>query len=278
MNNNERAIDKNASRLKRLVESNNFNIFIALLIFAGAAIVGLSTFPHITSRWGTIISLLDGIIIALFTVEVLLRIFSETPHPLTYFKDPWNLFDMTIVILCLLPFDSDAVVAVRLVRLLRVMRIFRALPKLRLLIRGIAHSMSSVGYVAILLFIHFYLFAVVGVSLFAQHDTEHFGHLGRAFLTLFQVLTLENWPDVLAPVKLAHPVGGVLYFVGFIVTGTMVVMNLFVGVIVGGMSEAIEETKADEAKAKEEKELVAIRQSLTKLQASIDRLEERGNR
>jgi voltage-gated sodium channel len=157
-----------------------------------------------------------------------------------------------------------------------MLRIFRALPKLRLLVRGIAHSMSSVGYVATLLLMHFFLFAVVGVSVFSTNDAEHFGNLGSAFLTLFQVLTLENWPDVMAPVKAAHPVVGVAYFVGFIVTGTMVVMNLFVGVIVGGMSEAIQEEKSSTPGRSADADAAAeVRASLGRIAQDVRRLENR---
>jgi voltage-gated sodium channel len=195
---------------------------------------------------------------------------------LRYFRDPWNLFDVSIVTLCLLPLDSEAVIAIRIVRLLRIMRIFRALPKLRLLIRGMAHSISSVGYVAVLLLVHFYLFAVIGVSLFGSDDPRHFGNLGSAILTLFQVLTLENWPDVMAPVKAAHPLVGVFFFIGFIVTGTMVVMNLFVGVIVGGMSEAIQEDrKEDSIERKIADDVRDVREAFARMENKINAIEHR---
>ncbi|HMA64317.1 MAG: ion transporter [Fibrobacterota bacterium] len=260
--------------LKGLVESKGFNFFIMGLILISAVNVGLSTYPGIMANIGDTIGILDWIIIGFFCVEALLRISAEWPKPFRYFSDPWNIFDFTIVVLCLLPLDSTAVVAIRIVRLLRVMRLFRALPKLRILIRGIVHSMSSVGYVAILLAMHFFIFAVIGVSIFGQADAEHFGDLGKAFLTQFQVLTLENWPDVMAPVKEAFGNVGIAYFILFIVTGTMVVMNLFVGVIVGGMSEAIEETKAEKEIDVNEK-LARVTSAFEKVNAEVNRLEAR---
>lgn len=164
----------------------------------------------------------------------------------------------------------------RLFRLLRVLRIFRALPRLRLIVRGIVKSMSSVGYVAALLAVHFNIFAVIGVSTFSTSDTEHFGSLGAAFLTLFQVITLENWPDVMAPVKAAHPVLGVVFFVIFIITGTMVVMNLFVGVIVGGMSEAIQEVNKEDQGRESEGALVrTMSESIEVIEKEIAVLKDR---
>jgi voltage-gated sodium channel len=258
------------SRLRLLLDSRSFNLGIIVLIVLGAITVGLSTYSEIPARWSSVIKVVDGFIIAIFSVEIMMRIFAEGKKPWRFFLDGWNVFDFFIVGACLLPLENDAVVVLRLFRLLRVLRIFRALPRLRLIIRGIVKSLSSVGYVAALLAVLFYIFAVIGVSMFSSDDPDHFAHLGEAFLTLFQVITLENWPDVMAPVKAAHPVGGVLFFVVFIITGTMVVMNLFVGVIVGGMSEAIQETKDEAASGRGggkdiEKSILIVEQELTNI-------------
>jgi voltage-gated sodium channel len=259
--------------IRRMLDSMKFNIGIMILIVLGAITVGLSTYPDLMERWAGVIGLIDGLIIAVFCVEIIMRIIAEGKKPWRYFLDGWNVFDFVIVALCLLPLENDAVVVLRLFRLLRVLRIFRALPKLRLIVRGIVKSLSSVGYVAALLAVHFYVFSVIGVSAFSSDDPEHFKHLGEAFLTLFQVITLENWPDVMAPVKAAHPVGGVLFFVIFIVTGTMVVMNLFVGVIVGGMSEAIQESKEEVALATESG--AEMRESIAILEKELAKLKSR---
>lgn len=258
--------------IKNTVESRGFNLGVVVLILLGAVTVGLCTYPVVMARWGAILNNIDLIIIGCFTIETLLRIFAELPRAWRYFSDPWNIFDFVIVVLCLLPLESDAIVAIRIIRLLRVLRIFRAFPKLRLLIRGILHSLTSVGYVAALLILHFYIFAIIGVTAFSTNDIEHFGNLGKAFLTLFQVLTLENWPDVMAPVKEAHPNIGVLYFITFIVSGTMVVMNLFVGVIVGGMSQAIQEEKDEVPKGNNGEDLADIRTSIKNIEEQLSRI------
>jgi voltage-gated sodium channel len=264
------------SMLKGLVESRPFNLGVVALIFFGAIIVGLSTYPDLMKAWGKYITIADWVIVGCFSIEILLRISAEMPRPWRYFADPWNWFDFVIVVICILPLESDAVVAIRIIRLLRLMRIFRALPRLRLLMRGIAHSMSSVGYVAVLLFAHFFIFAILGVSVFSTDDIEHFGTLDTAFLTLFQVLTLENWPGVMAPVKAIHPVAGVIYFISFIITGTMVVMNLFVGVIVGGMSEAIQEKKSEDSlMIRRDVGMVEINKSTVRIEEQLRVLERR---
>ena len=94
-----------------------------------------------------------------------------------------------------------------------------------------------------------YIYAVLGVSLFGSVDPVHFGSLWKGLFTLFQILTLENWNTIMLPANAAYPLGGPLYFVSFIIIGTMIIMNLFLGIIIGNMSKAIEQaTSTDDMK------------------------------
>jgi voltage-gated sodium channel len=101
--------------------------------------------------------------------------------------------------------------------------------------------------VGLLLLLHFYIYAVLGVSFFRAAAPEAFGTLPRAMLTLFQIVTLEGWADILADVLEARPLpplGTVAYFVSFILLGTMIILNLLIGVIMNGMQEAQAEAEA----------------------------------
>ncbi|MBI5725502.1 MAG: ion transporter [Planctomycetes bacterium] len=242
-----------ANKLKLLAESKRFNLFIVGLIVLTSVLIGLDTYPSIAESWGWLINLIDNIILGCFVVEIMIRMGAEGRRPLRYFADPWNVFDFVIVGICLLPIHEQSVAVLRLVRVLRVLRLLKAMPQLRMIIQGMIRSLSSIGYIAILLFIHFYVFAVMGVSFFGRADEVHFGSLQSAMLTLFQVITLENWPDVMQPAREHFPVGGPAFFVVFIVLGTMVIMNLFVGVIVGGMTEAHQEIKKEYESARKAK-------------------------
>jgi voltage-gated sodium channel len=145
-------------------------------------------------------------------------------------------------------------------RLLRALRLVTVLPKLQILVNALLRSIPSLGYVGILLLLHFYIYAVMGTFLFAQNDPIRFGRLQYSMTTLFQVLTLEGWNDVFntqllgsdvmyddamknlpeasGRVNTPHPVAARAYFISFIMLGTMIMLNLFTGVIINAMQEA----------------------------------------
>jgi voltage-gated sodium channel len=83
----------------------------------------------------------------------------------------------------------------------------------------------------------FYVYAIIGVHLFGGHDKDHFGSLSRAFLTLFQTITLDDWKFLFASAASSAPVAAALYFVSFILLGTMIMLNLFIGIIMNSMEE-----------------------------------------
>ena len=160
---------------------------------------------------------------AIFIIEIVVKMVAEGNRPHDFFKDAWNVFDFLIVVVGLLPFGGSAVTALRLVRLLRVLKLVRALPKLRILVMGLLRSLSSIAYIGLLLGLLFYLYvhvptvrtcthalllwrlthrcdaryAVLGVSVFGTNDPMLMGTLHIAFLTLFRCATLEDWTDVM---------------------------------------------------------------------------------
>jgi voltage-gated sodium channel len=148
----------------------------------------------------------------------------------------------------------------RMARLLRALRLFTILPRLQILISALLKSIPSLGYVGILLLLHFYIFAVMGTFLFRENDPVRFGNLQHSMTTLFQVVTLEGWNDVFhtqlygsdvmyddgwktlpeasGRVSQPHPYAAPAFFISFIMLGTMIMLNLFTGVIIGSMEEA----------------------------------------
>lgn len=250
--------------LRRLTESKAFNAVVLTAILAASVVVGLETYPGVEARLGPLLRVLDTAIVGVFVVEILIRLGAEGRRPWRYLADPWNAFDFAIVVVTVLPIGGTSAAVLRLVRLLRVLRLFRALPRLRMILSATLKTFSSMGYVGLLLFVHLYIFSVIGLSLFGRNDPVHFGSLERAFLTLFQVLTLEGWIDVMKIQMLgadrygyegqehliveaaAFPVVGPLYFVVFIMAGTMIILNLLIGVITSGMAEAQHEAAAEE--------------------------------
>jgi voltage-gated sodium channel len=200
--------------LKIIVDSKVFNYLAIGVIVFSALLVGMSLDPVFYSQWSLEINILELIILAFFSIEILMRIFAEE-IPINYFKDPWNIFDFVIVAICFIPLKDKAIYVLRLIRVLRTFRLFKAFPNLRPVISGLLNSISSVMFVALLLMMVLYIYGVIGVSLFASIDPLHFGTIWRGLFTLFQVLTLENWNTIMLPANSVYPIGGpvVFYFI-----------------------------------------------------------------
>lgn len=247
--------------LQKATQSTPFKaITIAAIILAGV-IVGLETSPQMMARFGDLLYFLDRMVLVIFVLEAIAKIGAFSPKLWRYFQDPWNLFDFTVIALCLLPIGGSYVSVLRLVRTLRLLRLLTVLPKLQLIVGALLRSIPSIGYVGLLLGLHFYIYSVLGVFLFGANDPIHFSSLGKSMLTLFQVLTLEGWADImrtqiygcsdfgydafpsLCSASSPSPVAASVFFVTFIIVGTMIILNLFIGVIMNGMQELQKENE-----------------------------------
>lgn len=231
------------SFFKRLSDSPAFNNLSLFAILLTAVTVGIETNPSISQQHKPVLRALEVGLLGFFIAEALVRFLGTWPDVRNYFKDGWNVFDLAVIIVCLLPIDGHFAAVIRLARILRILRVVRIFPRLRVIVNALMKGVSSMGYIALLLSVLFYIYAVLGVFLFGPKDAEHFSSIPAAFLTLFQIVTLEGWVDIMDKQIEAggSPFGTPIYFISFIVLGTMIVMNLFIGAIVGSMSEAQEE-------------------------------------
>ena len=135
------------------------------------------------------------------------------------------------------------------------------------------------GYVGLLLGLMFYIYAITGVHLFGGHDKEHFGSLSKAFLTLFQTITLDDWKFLFASAKGSSPAIAAVYFVSFILLGTMIMLNLFIGIIMNSMAEMHaeldEQVRAKQSVAEKDSvlsDLTALDQQLSALKSQLREL------
>ncbi len=242
--------------LQRIAESAWFTNFITAIILLAGVLVGVETYPHLASAYGSQLAALNSLVLWIFVVEIVVKMGAEGTRPWRYFYDPWNVFDFAIVAVCFMPFDAGGVAVLRLARLLRVLKLVRALPKLQILVSALLKSIPSMGYISLLLGMLFYLYAVAATMFFGENDPVHFGNLQISALSLFRAVTLEDWTDLMyiqmfgcanygydgmmdvCTASSAQPLFGSLFFVSFVLVGTMVILNLFVGVIMTGMDEA----------------------------------------
>jgi len=261
---------------RRIVHAPWFQRSIILTILAAGVMAGVGTDPAMVAAHGTLLDSLDAIVLGIFIIEVILKLVAHSPRPWHYFRDGWNVFDFIVVVLCLLPVDSQFAVVLRLGRTLRLLRLVSTLPKLQLLVGALIKSFSSMGYVGLLLGLMFYIYGITGVHLFGGHDKEHFGSLSKAFLTLFQTITLDDWKFLFASAAGSAPAVAAAYFVSFILLGTMIMLNLFIGVIMNSMSEMHaeldEQIRAKQSVAEKhsvQSDLAAIDQQLAALKSQL---------
>lgn len=229
--------------LTKLTTSKIFNRASIGLILFSAILLGLETNQQLYETYKSFFILLDRIVLSLFTIEISFRLGSHLTSPARFFKDGWNLFDLLIVVLCYLPVGGPFASIARLVRVLRALRLITHFPQLRLIVETMIRSLSSLGYIALLLALVFYVYAIAGIFSFGSVAPDYFGGLSKTFMTLFQIVTLEGWVDIMKIVSGSHPIFAPLYFVSFIIVGTMIVLNLFIGVIVNSLSEAQQQTQ-----------------------------------
>jgi voltage-gated sodium channel len=261
---------------KKITDSRSFRATIIATILGAGVLAGIETDAAMVAAHGTLLGALDAIVLGIFIIEVILKLTARSPRPWDYFKDGWNVFDFTIVVLCLLPMDSQFAVVLRLGRTLRLLRLVSTLPKLQLLVGALFKSFSSMGYVGLLLGLMFYIYAITGVHLFGGHDKEHFGSLSKAFLTLFQTITLDDWKFLFASAIGSSPAIAAAYFVSFILLGTMIMLNLFIGIIMNSMSEMHaeldEQVRAKQSIAEKDSvlsDITALDQQLSALKSQL---------
>jgi voltage-gated sodium channel len=227
-------------------------------IVLGALIVGLETIPAVRDRFGEALWSLDRLVLAVFVIEIVVKLASYGRRPWRYFRDPWNVFDFAVTAVCLLPVHASFAQVLRLGRVARSLRLVTALPRLQLIVGALLRSLPSFGWITLLLLVLLYAYSVMAVFLFGANDPARFGNLWNSTLTMFSVLTLEGWYDIMtdqmrglpsADGSLLHasPLVAPLFFVSFIMSGTMIFLNLLVGVIVNSMSEMPGETGRDDA-------------------------------
>ncbi len=219
------------NKLMQFIESNKFQMFIIGVIVLNAILLGMETSASIMTQYGELLHIIDKIILAIFVVEITLRLYC---HRFQFFKDPWSVFDFVVVIVSLLP-SSGPFAVVRALRVLRVLRLVSVAPSMRAVVSALIQSLPGMGAIVALLTLIFYVSAVMATTLFGGSFPEWFGTLGKSFYSLFQIMTLESWSmGIVRPVMEKHPMAW-LFFVPFILVATFTMLNLFIAVVVNAM-------------------------------------------
>ncbi|MDP2123949.1 MAG: ion transporter [Parvibaculum sp.] len=245
------------ARVAALVERPLFQHFVTAVILVNAVTLGLETSPTAMAAAGPFLIALDRIALSIFVVELALKLFASRAR---FFRDGWNIFDFIIVGIALVPAAGPFSV-LRALRILRVLRLLSVVPSLRKVIASLIGALPGMGSIIAVLFLVFYVGAVLATKLFGQSFPDWFGTIGGSMYSLFQIMTLESWSmGIVRPVMEIYPYAWI-FFVPFIVMTSFMVLNLFIAIIVNSMQALHEEehTRAqDEREARAREERAAI--------------------
>lgn len=261
-----------------LIQNAWFTNAILSVILLNALVLGLQTAPELMSGWEGALLLIDQICLSIFVVELVIRLYAMRWR---FFKDPWSVFDLTVVAIALVP-ASGPLAILRALRILRVLRVITIVPSMRRVVSALLGALPGLGAIGLLLLLIYYVFAVIATDLFGSQFPDWFGNLGLSFYTLFQVMTLESWSmGISRPVMEQYPYAW-LFFVPFILVATFTMLNLFIAIIVNAMQTFAEQDHAAEVALKEqatEEKEQALREQLQAIHQELRLLREQvGNK
>ncbi|MGC9378327.1 ion transporter [Streptomyces sp. MH13] len=226
-----------ALRCRAVTEARWFAATVFVLILVNAALLGIETYSGVAADWHHWLRTAEHTCLAAFTLEVLLRMAAHADRPRAFFKDPWNLFDLAVVLCAFLPFLRENSTVLRLLRLARVLRTARFLPQLRVMLVAVARSLPGTLSFLLVGALLLYVYAMVGWVFFGRHDPEHYGSLGRAALTLFLLMTLDGIGDAVhAGLDISR--WSLLYYASYVLLASFVLVNVLIGVVITSLDEA----------------------------------------
>jgi voltage-gated sodium channel len=229
-------------RLKKIDSSPVFQWAVIAVIIVSALLIGAKT-HDLPDTAVNLLSILDSAITVFFLVEIVIR-FMATPKKNEFFKSGWNIFDTIIVIGSLIPAGGSGVLLARLLRVFRVLRLVSMVPELRLLINALIKAIPRMGYIALLMFVIFYIYAAIGSILFEDINEVLWGDVSISMLTLFRVATFEDWTDVMYETMAVHPMSWIFYL-SFIFLTAFIFLNMMVGTILEVMGQEHENYRAE---------------------------------
>ena len=230
------------ARLRAFLERNVVVYSILGVIIFNAITLGLSTSTWVVDRMGGFLDVVDKVVLAIFVIEIALKLYA---YGLRFFTNAWNVFDLAIVSIGLVP-NAEGLSALRGLRVIRALRLLSVMPQMRAVIQALLDAMPGMGAVILMLAIVYYIFSVMATMLYRETHPQWFGTIGESAYSLFQIMTLESWSmGIVRPVMEQHPWAWA-FFVPFIVVTAFSVLNLFIGLLVNTMQQAVEaETEAE---------------------------------
>jgi len=266
--------------LARIVDSQRFQIFISGIIVLNAIVLGIETYATEKTPTFTLLMNINEFFYVIFLIELILRMVSYFPRPLNFFRSGWNIFDFIVIGAALIPAIRAQAEVLRLLRLARIVRLLRFLPNARMLIATMGKALPSVLSMVVLVILILFIYGMVGFVMLGDALPKEWGNIGSSMMTLFILLTLENFPTYLDQAQEVTPFASI-FFLSYVLIAAFVVLNLVLGIVVGSMEEAREEEQARLRKEEENEHtslvelVIGLRQQLELVESEIQELANR---
>lgn len=254
----------------RVVHHSVAQTLIVTAIVLNGIVLGLQTFDFWSPQTYRILDLTDRVFLSIFVVEIAVRFVAYGCRPGRYLRNGWNAFDTVVVLLAVLPIVAGNSSVLRLIRVLRIARLARVMPDITVLLDGLRRVARPAATLMALTALMVFLYGMVGIFLFAEGAPQYFGNISRAMLTLFELLTLEGWNDILHELISVRGAVGGLYTISFVLIGTYIVINLMVAVVISSLDEAHKErirTRHDDT--------ADLHETLNEMNGLVERLQRR---
>lgn len=252
---------------QRLVGATGFEYTILVIVIGNSVLLGMATSPALVQDYGDLISLGNRAVLGVFIVEALFKMVALAPRSDRYFRDGWNVFDFLVIVFALIPVTGDFALIFRLLRILRLVSLVEGL---RVIVTTLLRSIASVTNIVLLMGIIVYIYAILGSLIFQEHDPDRWHNIGSSALTLFSIITLEDWVDIMNTAMELHPLAWT-YFVSFIILSSFVVINMFIAVIISNWDRA-HTGERDSSAAREDilRDIQAAQEALRRLERRLE--------
>ncbi len=259
---------------KHFVVLRNNKLFETLVIgviVLSALVIGAKTYD-IHYRYQLILVIFDNAVTGFFLIEIIIRMAAEK-RLVYFFRQGWNVFDFVIVTASISPIEqSETVLLARLLRVFRVLRLVSIIPELRILLNSFIKSIPRMGYVSLMMFIIFYIYAAIGSVLYDGIDGKLWGNISVSMLTLFRVATFEDWTDVMYDTMEVYPLSWI-YYLSFIFLTAFVFLNMMIGIVLDVMQKEHERVDRECGEG-EAGEVHWIREHAETMERRLERIEE----
>jgi len=258
------------ARIIALRNNKLFELFVIFVIIFSALIIGAKTYD-INPGLLRVIGILDLAVTLFFLAEIIVRMLAEKSLK-AFFSQGWNIFDFVIVTASLIPVEESQMALLgRLLRIFRVLRLVSIIPELRVLLNAFLKSLPRMGYVSLLMFILFYIYAAIGSIFFGKINPVLWDNISISMLTMFRVATFEDWTDVMYETMHVYPLSWI-YYLSFIFMVAFIFLNMMIGIVLEVLQKEHEEFDREHGQG-EAGEVHWIRTHLELMEHRMDRMD-----